>query len=127
MSTRDAGREGEARAAAYLQKRGYEIRDMNYRCPLGELDIVAMDGDVLVFIEVKSRSSLAFGHPQEGITRAKQRKLAGLAAYYMEDKGFAGHKCRFDVVALLVDRNRGGVCSIELITDAFCAPQHDFL
>lgn len=119
MRNRDVGRMGEAWAVEYLKEQGYEIRDVNYRCPLGELDIVALDGQTLVFVEVKSRRNLSFGHPQEGVTPAKQRKLARLAAYYMEEKGLEGWPCRFDVAALLVDRNRGRLSSIELITDAF--------
>ncbi len=119
MSRIDVGKLGEGLTADYLTQRGYRVLEKNYRCALGEIDMVALDGDTLVFIEVKSRTGLYYGHPQEGVTEAKRRKLAQLAAWYLREKGLTDLKCRFDVAAVLVDRNTHKMKSIELITDAF--------
>ncbi len=116
----DVGKRGEGLAAAYLTQRGYRILEMNYRCALGEVDIVALDGDTLVFIEVKSRTNLYYGHPQEGVTRAKRKKLGRLAACYLGERGLQDDlQCRFDVAAVIIDRNTQEMKSIELIHDAF--------
>ena len=110
---------GEAEAARFLEEKGYRILERNYRCPLGEVDVVALEGDTLVFIEVKSRTSLALGYPQEGVTEGKQRKLTRLAHYYLKEKGLKDLQCRFDVAAVLVDTKNPGASRVELITDAF--------
>src|SRR5690606_2608835 len=75
----DTGRAGEERAARHLVARGYEILDRNWRCPQGELDIVAERGGMLCFIEVKTRRGLGFGHPFEAIDERKRRRLWRLA------------------------------------------------
>lgn len=119
MEEKSLGLVGEELAAAYLGEAGYQILEMNYRCHLGEIDIVALQEDTLVFVEVKSRTSLNFGYPQEGLTPAKCRKLTQLAEYYLKDKNQQERKCRFDVVAVLLHRKSQKVKSIDLITDAF--------
>ena len=119
MKNRDLGKLGEEMAAAHLTEKGYRILERNYRCPLGEVDLVARDGETLVFVEVKSRSSLAYGYPQEGVTASKKRKLEQLAVYYMGEKGWKGEQCRFDVAAVRVGRRNGKLESIDIITDAF--------
>ncbi|MBE3580690.1 MAG: YraN family protein [Thermoanaerobacteraceae bacterium] len=112
------GREGEEAAAAFLQARGYSLRERNFHCPLGELDIVAEEGGEIVFVEVRTRSSSSMGTPQESVDRRKQHRLRRLAAYYLQQKGLGGRPCRFDVVAVWVDR-RGEVQKIELVRGAF--------
>jgi putative endonuclease len=108
------GREGEDAAAAYLRTRGYRILERNYRCPPGEIDIIAEHAGVLCFVEVKSRSSLAYGSPAEAVNRAKQRHITRAAAYYLQARRQgADVACRFDVVAVVPDSDP------ELITDAF--------
>jgi putative endonuclease len=113
------GAAGEELAAAHLREAGYDILAVNYRCPLGEIDIVALHEDTVVFIEVKSRTNLNFGHPQEGLTPSKCRKLTQLAEYYLKEKNLPERKCRFDVVAILLERKNKKLKSIEIITDAF--------
>jgi putative endonuclease len=119
MAGKSVGAAGEELAAAHLREAGYEILEMNYRCPLGEIDIVAQKEGTLVFAEVKSRTSLNFGYPQEGLTPAKCRKLTQLAEYYLKENNQQERKCRFDVVAILLHRKTQKLKSIEIITDAF--------
>jgi putative endonuclease len=110
------GREGENLAAAYLERAGYEIIERNYRCPFGEVDIVAREGGSLVFIEVKSRRSESFGEPELAVGRDKQRKIARVSLDYLQRRNALSCSARFDVVT--VKMLAGGV-RIELIKDAF--------
>jgi len=98
---RDLAARGEERAGEYLIKKKYKILDRNYRCPLGEIDLVAEREGVIVFVEVKTRSGRGFGEPEEAVTRAKQRKLGQLAEYYLKAKRLPDRDVRFDVVAVL--------------------------
>lgn len=97
------GRWGEGLAARHLVAKGYEIADRNWRCQSGELDLVALDGDCLVFVEVRTRRGQALGAPEESITPAKQARLINLADAYVQAHDWAGH-WRLDVVAVEVDR-----------------------
>lgn len=94
---------GEDRAAAWYRREGYEVLDRNWRCREGELDLVCRRGGTLVFSEVKTRSSLAFGHPAEAVTPAKQRKVRQVARLWMaeRDDQWRPAEIRFDVVAVL--------------------------
>jgi putative endonuclease len=110
------GKLGEDLAVAYLQKSGYRILAQNYRCLYGEVDIIALDGDFIVFIEVKSRKSERFGQPQEAVGLEKQKKLSRISLHYLQQKRLENRNARFDVMAvkLLPDGTR-----IELIRNAF--------
>lgn len=88
---------------AYLRERGLRILDLDWRCRLGQVDIVCEDGDVLVVVEVKARRSAAFGPPQEAVDWRKQEKLRALLHAYMAATGRRGRRCRIDVVAVLLD------------------------
>ena len=110
------GHDSEKRAAIFLKKNGYTIIDKNYRCQQGEIDLIASDGDTLVFCEVKARSSKAFGTPLEGVTAAKVEKIRKTAEHYMHKKGITNIDCRFDVVT--IDES-GRETAIELIRNAF--------
>ncbi|WP_258360432.1 YraN family protein, partial [Moorella sulfitireducens (nom. illeg.)] len=90
----------------------------NYRCPLGEIDIIAADGEAIVFVEVRTRSTDAFGTPQESVDLRKQMRLRRLAAYYLSGRGLTNRPCRFDVVAVRLDRQER-VTGIEVIKGAF--------
>jgi putative endonuclease len=114
------GRAGEAIAADYLRRRGYAILEMNYRCPVGEVDIVARDGEWLAFVEVRTRRSRAFGTPEESITPAKQQKLIELAQTYLQEHDLSDVPWRIDVVAVEMDR-RGKLQRINLIKNAVVA------
>lgn len=111
-STLERGASAEQRAASLLASRGYQIVERNFRCASGELDIVARDGEVLCFIEVRSRADASHGHAAETVDRKKQRQVARVALHYigLRDPQFA--KSRFDVVAITGDE-------ILLIQDAF--------
>lgn len=111
---------GEVAAADYLCHRGYRILVRNYRSPLGEIDIVAEEGDTLVFIEVKTRSSALFGVPQEAVTIKKQKKIGRIALYYLSEQKIRQKACRFDVVSVLNEANFGP--NVDLVKNAFDFP-----
>src|SRR6266545_7454343 len=94
------GKLGEDCACRELERRGYVILERRYRTRRGEIDIVATDGGVLVFVEVKARRGTAFGAPAEAVTWHKQRKLLQLAAAYIAAKRLPEVPCRFDVVSV---------------------------
>ncbi|MHB8828474.1 MAG: YraN family protein [Syntrophales bacterium] len=110
------GKRGEELAAAYLAKVGYKIIERNYRCVFGELDIVAEEGDSIVFIEVKSRRSAAYGDPQLAVDFRKQKKISMVALDYLEKKRQHNRNARFDVVAVKL---LPAGTTIELIKNAF--------
>jgi putative endonuclease len=97
----DLGRHGEACAAAFLAAAGYRVLERNWRCRQGEIDIIVeRDGEV-VFVEVKTRSSLAFGHPLEAITPAKLARLRHLAAAWCDQAASRPARIRIDVIAVI--------------------------
>lgn len=97
------GQLGENLAANHLERRGYVIHQRNYRCPVGEMDIVAEDGDCLVFVEVRTRRGREYGTPEESITAAKQSKLVEVAQTYLQEHHWPGD-WRIDVVAVELTR-----------------------
>lgn len=97
------GRRGEELAAAYLQAHGMRIVARNWRCPEGEIDIVALDGGTLVIAEVKTRKSLAYGHPFEAVGARKLARLHRLAAAWSGEQRLRSPLHRVDVVAVLDD------------------------
>jgi putative endonuclease len=97
------GRRGEDLAAGYLEAQGMRVVDRNWRCPDGEIDIVALDGDALVIAEVKTRTSLAFGHPFEAVGPDKLARLHRLAAAWCRDHELRMPLRRVDVIAVLDD------------------------
>jgi putative endonuclease len=94
------GQYGEDLACRELERRGYEVIERRYRTASGELDIVARDGEYLVFVEVKARQDGTFGDPEEAVTLHKQQKLVWMAADYLARRGLNEVPCRFDVVAI---------------------------
>jgi len=110
------GKQGETLAAAYLEKEGYQIIERNYRCLFGEMDLVARDGQTIVFVEVKSRKSDCFGVPQLSVGLQKQKKLSQIALHYLEQKRFYPVMPGFDVIAI---RMRPEGPQVELIRNAF--------
>jgi putative transposase len=113
---RQLGDHGEDLAAAALRQQGYKILERNYVTPLGEIDLIARQGKVLVVVEVKTRKSTRFGSPQEGVSVAKQGRLRRLAEYYLKAKRLTGSPVRFDVVAVTLS---GDEPLVEIIQDAF--------
>lgn len=112
---RPDGQAAERLAAAWLQDRGLRILERNYRCRTGEIDLIARDGDTLVFVEVRLRRSRAYGGAAASVHEAKQRRLVSAARHYLMDR--AESPCRFDVIVLdALDAQR-----IEWLRDAFGA------
>lgn len=91
---------GESYAVTHLKARGYKILAQNYRAVRGEIDLVAQDGDCIVFVEVKTRRSLKFGTPQAAVTTQKQRQISKVALAYMQTHNRLDTPCRFDVIAI---------------------------
>jgi putative endonuclease len=96
------GERGEDAAAAYLERTGMTIVERNWRCPVGEIDIVALDDDTIVLCEVKTRRTVAKGTPDDAVTPAKQRRYRKLAAAYLQHAGTPDVTVRFDVISILV-------------------------
>ena len=111
-STTSRGIAGEERAVRELRRRGYRIVERNYRCKVGEIDIVARDRETLVFVEVRTRSSSASGSALETVTPAKQRRIARVASHYLAARRPVFDECRFDVVGITGDE-------LVLVADAF--------
>jgi putative endonuclease len=110
------GKAGEEVAVQYLCQQGYQILERNYRCRLGEIDLIARDGRTLAFIEVKTRRSQRFGPAAAAVTLEKQRHLIKASQVYLIQKREAHALCRFDVVTIEMDAQTP---RIELIKDAF--------
>jgi putative endonuclease len=115
---RELGDEGEILAVRHLKRLGYRIVTRNYRCPLGEIDIVARHRGVLVFVEVKSRGAGDSISPKLALTPAKQHKLSQVAWYYLQKHRFTEASARFDVVAI---RGMPDSPELEVIENAFDA------
>ena len=111
------GKSSENEAVKYLREQGYKILATNYKSRLGEIDIVAKEGRVVCFVEVKSRSSLAFGFPQEAVTKLKQHKISQSAIVYLKEKRWLEQSCRFDVLSII--RDEQAQARFELLKDAF--------
>ncbi len=117
IEKRHLGSWGEERAAEFLRRKGYKVLERNFRCPAGEVDIVAWEKGVLVFVEVKTRRGLAFGYPSEAVTPAKRKRLQRIAEHYIRRRGIGQEiPVRFDVVSLIVSKEGE---RLELIKDAF--------
>lgn len=117
--SRAEGTWGEALAAEYLQKHGYKLAAHGYQCRFGEIDLIAWDGDILCFVEVKTRTNLQMGLPREYVMPAKQRRIKKTALFYL-----AAHDldcpARFDVAEVYAEKpgDKNGV-RIEYLEDAF--------
>jgi putative endonuclease len=109
--------EGEAAAERYLRQAGFRIRHRRFLCRLGELDIVADDGPILVFVEVKTRHDTRFASPWESVTRTKRNRLRRAALVYLQRTRSTHRRCRFDVVEVVGPA--GGPFEIHHIRDAF--------
>ena len=101
MNRRSFGAQGEADARAYLTQKGARILEMNYRRPTGEIDIIARQGGVMLFVEVKRRSSLRYGRPSEAVNRQKQAHILRTAQLYLQEKRLGDVPIRFDVIEVL--------------------------
>lgn len=110
------GKKGEGLAAEFLGKNGYRIVETNFRNRYGEIDIIAIDGKTLVFIEVKAKTSDKFGPPKLAVDSRKQRQLSKAALAYLTQKKLNNNPARFDVIGISMIDNK---TEIELIKNAF--------
>ena len=117
MNRKALGERGERWARGYLRRKGYLIRETNFRCREGEIDVVAQHGDCLVFVEVRTKTGSAFGTPEESVTAAKQERLVAVAMYYLQTHDGLPPDWRIDVVAVEVN-SRGSVTRTEVIQNA---------
>lgn len=106
---KDFGAWGEAYAAGYLVQQGYAVIGRNVRTPYGEIDLIALDGDVLVFIEVKTRSSLAYGYPEEAISKQKTQHMLAAAQSYLQNNPESSSDWRWDVMAIIRQPHPGNI------------------
>ncbi len=109
------GREGEDRAARYLVKQGYKILERNFSAAGGEIDLIALHEGAVVFVEVKTRTTDAYGAPELAVTPQKQRRMVKAALSYIKRRKFHQVPCRFDVVAISAAAEK----EIALIQNAF--------
>ena len=115
----ELGRKGEDIATRFLKKTGYKIIERNFKCRLGEIDLIAFEKGVLIFIEIKTRTSYSFVPPQLSVNRIKQKKIINSALSYLVQKRITGIDCRFDIITIIfpTDLNKGE--KVTLIKDAF--------
>ena len=98
---RSIGAVYEQKAVEYLKEKGYSIINQNFRCKIGEIDIIAQWKDVIVFVEVKYRKTASFGYPEEAVSYYKQEKIRKVAQYFLTgSNSFVDMDCRFDVIAI---------------------------
>jgi len=112
----DLGSRGEDLALQKIKRLGYKCLEKNYRCSLGEIDLIARDGDSLVFIEIKTRRGSTTGIAKEAVNRRKMRQISKAALSYMKANSCCDTKARFDVIAVNITGDRE---EIEVIKDAF--------
>lgn len=112
----DTGKRGEELAEKYLSKLGYEILERNYRSRFGELDLVARHQNVIIFVEVKTRTTIRQGLPCEAVNKEKQHRIRRMARYYLMTTGQSEEACRMDVIEIIL---QGKGTLIRQITDAF--------
>ncbi len=110
---------GEAAAADHLRKKRYEILGMNYRCPLGELDIIARQKETIVFAEVKLRREGGYASAAEAVTPVKQRRLRFAAESWLAENELEDAPCRFDVIEVYLEKTGGRIRRIRHLEEAF--------
>ncbi|MBM4445744.1 MAG: YraN family protein [Chloroflexi bacterium] len=117
MKRKELGDTGEKLAKDFLKKKGYKIRETNFRCREGEIDIIAQKKGCLVFVEVRTKTSSGFGSPEESVTFAKKEKLIASALTYLNSHQDLPESWRIDFVAVELDQ-KGKATRIELIENA---------
>lgn len=118
LTTYERGRKAEQEAELYLRRRGYKVIARNVKTKLGEIDLVALKGKLIVFVEVKARSSDEFGTPVEGLSPKQQRRIRQAAELFLSKRGWSERDRRFDLIAVELD-GQGYTRHIEHIPDAF--------
>ena len=120
MKTRNRalGKRGEDIAARFLSRKGYRIATRNVRTFVGEIDIIAIKGSSIIFVEVKTRRSLMFGPPYLSVTKKKERKLIHCAMCYLKMKGLSEKPSQIDIVSIELDGSSGKINAIEHFENA---------
>ncbi|MBM2827275.1 MAG: hypothetical protein HW403_1339 [Dehalococcoidia bacterium] len=116
-SRKEVGDWGERIAQSFLRGQGYHILETNYRCPHGEADIVAQDGECLVFVEVKTRRSRSYGAPEESITPVKEARMSAVADHYLQSRDITPDQYRIDLITVEVE-SPGRAPKVRLIKNA---------
>jgi putative endonuclease len=116
-SNQETGVIGENISERYLLKEGYEILERNFRCRLGEIDIIARRGSYICFVEVKTRHGNFFGNPCEAVNHIKQKRIWRIAEFYIQKNKLFDFSFRFDVIEVVLDRGRS--YTLRFIRDAF--------
>ena len=111
---KELGQEGEQIAANYLQKKGWKIHEMNYRYSRSEIDVIASKNELLIFVEVKARTNIAFGLPEESVDEKKAQNIMKGAEHYIAEKDWKGN-IRFDIISIV----KKETMEIKHIEDAF--------
>lgn len=112
------GLEGQLAAEEFLQRKGYRILERNYRIRTGEVDLIALHGTYIIFVEVKFRRNLDFGLPREAVTKAKMQQIIKTAMHYITKKALHEQDIRFDVIEVLEVDNELQITHIENAFDA---------
>ncbi|MBQ6820501.1 MAG: YraN family protein [Clostridium sp.] len=115
---KDIGNFGEYLALSYLKNIGYKLLSKNFRTKYGEIDLIFIDNDVIVFIEVKSRYNYHFGLPREAITYSKEKQIINVSSYYLYKNELLNYNCRFDVIEVYFNTTNN-TYKINHIIDAF--------
>ena len=106
MYTQKIGKFGEDEAVKYLEQKGYKISDRNFSCKRGEIDIIALDKNEIVFIEIKARISLKYGLPSEAVTKNKLKHIYKTAEYYLYTRNLLNENIRIDVIEVYIKNNQ---------------------
>ncbi len=132
-SNKKIGNLGEAAAGSLLKEKGYQILQKNYSVIAGEIDIIAKKEDMIVFVEVKTRTTDRYGRPEESINAARVGRIRKVARYFLKGfKGSSGYDIRFDIISILADRKRlerlsgkgNDACRLAHISDQYCKIEH---
>lgn len=106
MYTQKIGRFGEDEAEKYLKQKGYKILERNFSCKRGEIDIIALDKDEIVFVEIKARISLKYGLPSEAVTKYKLKHIYKTAEYYLYTRNLLNENTRIDVIEVYIQNKK---------------------
>lgn len=117
LSEPDVGRLGEKIAARRLRRSGYRIAARNFSCPCGEIDLIALDGPSIVFVEVKTRRDDRVANPENSVHAHKRRQITAAAKYYLTATRAQDRPCRFDVISIVL--RDGAEPEVEHFIDAF--------
>lgn len=116
IDNRDKGKIGEELATKYLKSNGYKILERNYRSNIGEIDIISVKSNILIFVEVKSRTSTYFGYPHEAVNIRKQDKIIKTSWIYVKQKNLFDYQMRYDIIEVFLTEKY----KIRHIENAFC-------